>query len=283
MRIGLSTPVVMQLPGAASAWERDGAVEDIVRIAEAADTLGFDYLTCPEHVIVPEDDAGQRGLTYWDPLATLAYLAARTTRIRLLTAVVVLGYHHPLEIAKRYGTLDRLSGGRLTLGVGVGSLAAEFGLLGASFDDRGPRADDALRALRSSLSTTRPVFAGEFYAFDSVVMDPCAVQQHVPIWVGGRTRRSLRRAVTLADGWMPFGLSARQTAELLSAVDLPPGFDIALPCGPLDPTGAPEEAARRLLQLADLGATTTTCAITAQSASQYCDQLAALREISDNL
>lgn len=273
----------MQLPGAASAWERDGAVEDIVRIAEAADTLGFDYLTCPEHVIVPEDDAGQRGLTYWDPLATLAYLAARTTRIRLLTAVVVLGYHHPLEIAKRYGTLDRLSGGRLTLGVGVGSLAAEFGLLGASFDDRGPRADDALRALRSSLSTTRPVFAGEFYAFDSVVMDPCAVQQHVPIWVGGRTRRSLRRAVTLADGWMPFGLSARQTAELLSAVDLPPGFDIALPCGPLDPTGAPEEAARRLLQLADLGATTTTCAITAQSASQYCDQLAALREISDNL
>ncbi|MET4429949.1 MULTISPECIES: LLM class F420-dependent oxidoreductase [unclassified Mycolicibacterium] len=283
MRIGLSTPVVMQLPGAASAWERDGAVEDIVRIAEAADTLGFDYLTCPEHVIVPEDDAGQRGSTYWDPLATLAYLAARTTRIRLLTAVVVLGYHHPLEIAKRYGTLDRLSGGRLTLGVGVGSLAAEFGLLGASFDDRGPRADDALRALRSSLSTTRPVFAGEFYAFDSVVMDPCAVQQHVPIWVGGRTRRSLRRAVTLADGWMPFGLSARQTAELLSAVDLPPGFDIALPCGPLDPTGAPEEAARRLLQLADLGATTTTCAITAQSASQYCDQLAALREISDNL
>lgn len=283
MRIGLSTPVVMQLPGAASAWERDGAVEDIVRIAEAADTLGFDYLTCPEHVIVPEDDAGQRGSTYWDPLATLAYLAARTTRIRLLTAVVVLGYHHPLEIAKRYGTLDRLSGGRLTLGVGVGSLAAEFSLLGASFDDRGPRADDALRALRSSLSTTRPVFAGEFYAFDSVVMDPCAVQQHVPIWVGGRTRRSLRRAVTLADGWMPFGLSARQTAEMLSAVDLPSGFDIALPCGPLDPTGAPEEAIRRLSQLADLGATTTTCAITAQSASQYCDQLAALREISDNL
>jgi probable F420-dependent oxidoreductase len=283
MRIGLSTPVVMQLPGAASAWERDGAVEDIVRIAEAADALGYDYLTCPEHVIVPEDDAGQRGSTYWDPLATLAYLAARTTRIRLLTAVVVLGYHHPLEIAKRYGTLDRLSGGRLTLGVGVGSLAAEFRLLGASFDDRGPRADDALRALRSSLSTTRPVFAGEFYAFDSVVMDPCAVQQHLPIWVGGRTRRSLRRAVTLADGWMPFGLSARQTAELLSAVDLPPGFDIALPCGPLDPTGAPEEAARRLSQLADLGATTTTCAITAQSASQYCDQLAALREISDNL
>ena len=273
----------MQLPGATSAWERNGAVEDLVRIAEAADALGFEYLTCPEHVIVPEDDAGQRGSTYWDPLATLAYLAARTTRIRLVTAVVVLGYHHPLEIAKRYGTLDRLSGGRLTLGVGVGSLAAEFGLLGASFHDRGPRADDALRALRSSLSTTRPAHTGEFFSYDSVVMDPCAVQQHVPIWVGGRTRRSLRRAVTLADGWMPFGLSASEIAEMLSAVDLPRDFDVALPCGPLDPIGAPDDVARRLARLADLGATTATCAITAESASRYCDQLAALRDISDNL
>lgn len=281
LRIGLSTPMVMRLPGAASDWERDGAVEDLVRIAEAADVLGFDYLTCPEHVVVPEDDAGQRGATYWDPLATLAYLAARTTRIRLLTAVVVLGYHHPLEIAKRYGTLDRLSGGRLTLGVGVGSLAAEFGLLGASFDDRGPRADDALRALRSSLSTATPYYSGEFYSYDSVVLDPCAVQQHVPIWVGGRTRRSLRRAVTLADGWMPFGTSASATAEMLSAVELPPEFDVALPCGPLDPIGAPDDVARRLSRLAEVGATTVTCSIAAESPTHYCDQLATLREIAD--
>jgi probable F420-dependent oxidoreductase len=273
--------MVMQMPGAASAWERDGAVEDLVHVAEAADVLGFDYLTCPEHVIVPEDDAGQRGSTYWDPVATLAYLAARTTRIRLVTAVVVLGYHHPLEIAKRYGTLDRLSGGRLTLGVGVGSLAAEFDLLGACFADRGARADDALRALRASLSTTRPVYSGEFYSYDSVVMEPCAVQQHVPIWVGGRTRRSLRRAVTLADGWIPFGLSAAETAEMLSAVDLPPGFDVALPCGPLDPIGAPDDTARKLTRLAGLGATATTCAIAAESATRYCDQLAALRDIVD--
>lgn len=269
----------MQLPGATSAWERAGAVEDLVHIAEAADVLGFDYLTCPEHVIVPEGDAGQRGSTYWDPLATLSYLAARTTRIRLVSAVVVLGYHHPLEIAKRYGTLDRLSGGRLTLGVGVGSLEAEFDLLGVSFGDRGARADDALRALRASLSTTRPVYAGEFYSYDSVVLDPCAVQERVPIWVGGRTRRSLRRAVTLADGWMPFGMSATQTADLLSTLDLPPGFDVVLPCGPLDPIGAPGESARRLTRLAELGATATTCAITAESATRYCDQLAALRDM----
>ena len=71
---------------------------------------------------MPADAAAHRGATYWDPLATLGFLAARTARIRLVTAVLVLGYHHPLEIAKRYGTLDRVSGGRLVLGVGVGSL-----------------------------------------------------------------------------------------------------------------------------------------------------------------
>ena len=74
--------------------------------------------------------------------------AARTTRIRFATNVLVLGYHHPLEIAKRYGTLDRLSGGRVILGVGVGTLKEEFDLLGVPFDDRGARADDALRALK---------------------------------------------------------------------------------------------------------------------------------------
>ena len=76
---------------------------------------------------------------YWDPLATFGYLAARTERIRFATHVLVLAYHHPLEIAKRYGTLDRVSNGRVILGVGVGTLKEEFDLIGAPFDDRGPR------------------------------------------------------------------------------------------------------------------------------------------------
>jgi probable F420-dependent oxidoreductase len=281
MRVGINSPIVTANPGSHDSWEASAGIADLAEIARTADRLGFHHLTCSEHVAVPTAMAEQRGATYWDPLATLGYLAAHTRQIRLATQVLVLGYHHPLEIAKRYGTLDRLSGGRLTLGVGVGSLAAEFDLLGACFADRGARADDALRALRASLSTTRPVYSGEFYSYDSVVMEPCAVQQHVPIWVGGRTRRSLRRAVTLADGWIPFGLSAAETAEMLSAVDLPPGFDVALPCGPLDPIGAPDDTARKLTRLAGLGATATTCAIAAESATRYCDQLAALRDIVD--
>ena len=151
MRLGLATPGVIQLPGVAGDWEATATIEDIATIATAADGLGFDFLTCSEHVVVPRTDRAARGDVYWDPLATLGFLAARTTRIRLATSVLVLGYHHPLEIAKRYGTLDRISGGRLVLGVGVGSLAAEFELLGASFADRGERADDALRALADGL------------------------------------------------------------------------------------------------------------------------------------
>jgi probable F420-dependent oxidoreductase len=282
VRIGLSTPVVMRLPGATSDWERDGDIDAITRIAETADGLGFDYLTCPEHVIVPADSAAQRGSTYWDPLATLGFLAGRTSHIRLVTAVLVLGYHHPLEIAKRYGTLDRVSGGRLVLGVGVGSLAEEFELLGAAWDDRGPRADDAIRALRASLSTNTPSYAGEYYRYDSVIVDPCAVQPHVPIWVGGRTRRSLRRATTLADGWIPFGLSTAALAKMLAAVELPDGFAVVLACGPIDPLMAGDDTRRRLRTLDDLGATHVTCAIAADSPDHYCDQLAALRALADD-
>ncbi|MFS0897368.1 LLM class F420-dependent oxidoreductase [Mycolicibacterium litorale] len=283
MRIGLSTPVVVQVPGVASAWERDAAIDDLRTIARAADSLGFDHLTCSEHVAVPEADAATRGAVYWDPLATLGFLAACTSQIRLATSVIVLGYHHPLEIAKRYGTLDRVSGGRLTLGVGVGSLAAEFDLLGAEFGDRGRRADDALRALRASLSTTRPAYDGEFYRYDSMVVEPCAVQPRVPIWVGGRTRRSLRRAVELADGWMPFGLRGAEVAELLAGMNVPADFDVVLPVGPLDPTGRPDEAARRLRALDDAGATAVTCSLAATSAGHYCDQLGALRAVADDL
>ena len=206
MRIGLQTPVVIQVPATASTWEATAGATEIGEIAAVADQLGIDYLTCSEHVVVPTDVAATRGSTYWDPLATLAFIAGRTSRIRLATSVLVLGYHHPLEIAKRYGTLDQVSGGRLILGVGVGSLREEFDLLGAAWDDRGARADEAMGALRAALATNRPVHQGNYYRYDSVVMDPCAAQPRVPIWVGGRTRRSLRRAVEFGDGWMPFGL-----------------------------------------------------------------------------
>ena len=120
-------------------WADDGSIEDLARIAETADRLGYHHLTCSEHIALPASELDRRGAVYWDPLATFGFLAARTERIRFATHVLVLAYHHPLEIAKRYGTLDGVSNGRVILGVGVGTLKEEFDLIGAPFDDRGPR------------------------------------------------------------------------------------------------------------------------------------------------
>jgi len=156
MRLGITPPLFTMTPRGYAPWEVDAVFDDVVPLVEAADRLGYEYLTCSEHVIIPDDVAAVRGGRYWDPLATFGYLAARTTRIRFATYVVVLGYHHPLAIAKRYGTLDRITNGRLILGVGVGSLQQEFELLGADFDHRGARGDDALRALRSSFGRLHP-------------------------------------------------------------------------------------------------------------------------------
>lgn len=276
--------MVMQLPDIASGWEADGTVADLAAIARTADRLGFDHLTCAEHVAVPLDAAAGRGLTYWDPTATLGFLAAHTETIRLVTSVLVLGYHHPLEIAKRYGTLDLLSGGRVALGVGVGALEAEFDLLGAEFAGRGERADDAIQALRASLSTTRPTYSGPFFEYDGLAVQPCAVQSHLPIWVGGRTLRSLRRAVRFGDGWIPFGLSPTELAAMLARVELPDSFEVVLWTDrAVDPTGDRADTARRLTTLRDVGATAITATVAADSADHYCDQLAALRDIADGL
>lgn len=279
-KLSVATPVVTMFPRSAGDWEKDATIADLAQIAEAADRLGYHHLTCSEHVALPAAETGRRGARYWDPLATFGYLAARTRRIRLATNVLVLGYHHPLEIAKRYGTLDRVSGGRLILGVGVGSLKEEFDLLGAPFDDRGRRADDALRALRAALSAPEPEYHGEFYSFGGMVVDPCAVQDRVPLWIGGQTLRSLRRAATLADGWAPFNVSLRQARDWLGRFDLGPGFDVVLPPPALlDPIGQPEQTRDLLGETAAHGATIVSAAFRHTSLPHYLENLQALAEL----
>src|SRR5437588_16764 len=134
MRFGIATPVVVRVAGSHADWEADAGIGELAEIARAADRLGYHHLTCSEHVGVPQSVAATRGVTYWDPLATLGYMAAVTERIRFVTNVLVLGYHHPLEIAKRYGTLDVVCGGRLILGFGVGSLQEEVKAMLAAVD-----------------------------------------------------------------------------------------------------------------------------------------------------
>ena len=111
---------------------------------------------------------------------------------------------------------------------------------------------------------------------------PAAVQPRVPIWVGGRTRRSLRRAVELGDGWMPFGLGAKEIRTMLDAVPPPEDFRIVLSTAPLDPMNNPQQARDQLRILEEIGATDATCALSARSATHYCEQLAALTSLAQH-
>lgn len=286
VRFGLVTPVLTLLPRAHARWERDATFDDVVAIARAADRLGFDHLTCSEHVAIPEAVAEVRGARYWDPLATFGALSAHTERIAFATFVLVLGYHHPLEIAKRYGTLDQVTGGRVILGLGVGSLREEFELLDASFVDRGTRADDAIRALRACLGRVRPEYHGTHFDIEGVVVDPCATRRDVPLWIGGRTARSLRRAVELADGWAPFALEPHEVRTMLDRSADSPGWHerseplaVWLQPAALDPIGDPDATVTAIAALQSAGATGVSVRLRHGSRDHLIEQMTALVEL----
>jgi alkanesulfonate monooxygenase SsuD/methylene tetrahydromethanopterin reductase-like flavin-dependent oxidoreductase (luciferase family) len=196
----------------------------------------------------------------------------------------VLGYHHPLDIAKRFGTLDRISGGRLVLGFGVGYLQQEFELLGVPFADRGARADDAIRAVRASFGRPMPEYDGPYYRFSGMVIDPCGVQEDVPIWIGGRTRRSLRRAVELGDAWWPFAVSPRRAGGWLAEAasteawerrERPLEVVLASPRA-LDPVGAPDATAELVRSVIGAGASTLSVWFAHDSLDHYLEQMEAM-------
>ena len=288
MRLGVITPVLTMLPRAHARWEESAGIAEVERVVVEAERLGYHHVTCSEHVAIPVDVADTRGARYWDPLSTFGYLAAKTRTIRLATHVLVLGYHHPLAIAKRYGTLDRVCGGRLILGVGVGSLQEEFALLGAPFDARGDIADDAMRALRASLSQSEPEYHGPHFDYDGFIVDPPAAQHNMPMWVGGRTYRSLRRAVELGDGWAPFGMTTADLAAMLTRVQSTDGwhtrdapFDFVLQNErPLDPLAEPDVVRERLERFTEIGATMLNCRFVHHSVVHYVEQLAAMAELA---
>ncbi len=286
MKLAIVTPVLTRLPRAHATWEDEADIAEVARIAVTADRLGFHHLTCSEHVAIPTDVATVRGATYWDPLSVFGYLAAVTERIRFTTFVLVLGYHHPLELVKRYGTLDRVSGGRLILGVGVGSLQEEFELIGAEFSGRGERGDDAVRALKASFGRAEPEYHGTHYDYSGFVVDPVSVQADVPIWIGGRTARSLRRAVEVGDGWAPFGLTPGEMADLIDRARATEAWErrstpieLALQTGALDPAGDPDATREQLATFAAMDTTVLEARFRHHSLEHYLEQLHALREL----
>jgi probable F420-dependent oxidoreductase len=174
--------------------------DDVARVAEAAEELGYDAVWTTEHLLVGEEAAGRFGRTL-DSLTTLAWLAARVERVSLATSILILPLHHPVHLAKEAATLQQLSGGRLRLGVGVGWHEAEFDFFGVGYRDRGRRADEAIRLVRALWRGERE-FHGEYWSFEGATFGP--LPDPAPeIWIGGESARALRRARELGDGWHP--------------------------------------------------------------------------------
>ena len=183
--------------------------ETLLECARAAEDLGIDDLWLADHIAIPPDQAEGSNGRYLDPLATLAFLAAATSRMRLGTAVLVLPYRPALPTAKWIATIQELSGGRLLLGVGAGWMAAEFRAVGVDVAQRGAVTDATLEFLHRCFAGDELEMNGQRFLFRPRPARP-------PIFVGGVTAHALRRAVRWGDGWMPMGLDADALAPAVA-------------------------------------------------------------------
>ncbi len=187
-------------------------------IAERAEALGYDSIWTADHILVPRTEPEPFGQLL-ETLTTLSYVAAKTDRIALGTSILVLPQREPILVAKQAATVDELSGGRLTLGIGVGWIEREFDYLGADFAARGNRADEYIAALRELWTTDEPHFAGDTVRFDAAIFSPRPRRHNgIPILVGGASMRALRRAARLADGWHALDASPKKIRDAAAAL-----------------------------------------------------------------
>lgn len=171
---------------------------------QLAEALGYHFVMISDHVALTPDVAARYPAPFYDPFVTLAWLARLTRRVELGTTVVILPYRHPLHTARLAANLDRLSGGRFILGVGVGWARREFEALGVPFERRGAIASDYLAAIKAAWASDPASYSGPHVSFRDVHTGPRPLRApHPPIWVGGASDAALRRAVRLGDAWHP--------------------------------------------------------------------------------
>ena len=182
-----------------------GASEDaLARWAGFAETVGYHFLMLGDHVTITPDVQGRYPAPFYDPFTTLAWLAGLTRRVELGFTVIVLPYRHPLETARMAATLDRISGGRLIFGIGVGWARQEFEVLGLPFEKRGAMTDDYIGALKAAWTQDVASYQGRFVSFKDIYTAPRPLQTpHPPIWVGGSSEAALRRTVRHGNAWHP--------------------------------------------------------------------------------
>jgi probable F420-dependent oxidoreductase len=192
--------------------------DTLLAIVTEGEALGFDYVTISDHIMVPRSLASKYPYTdngefpagtqaaWLDQLATTAFIAAATRRLRFVLSVMVVPHRPAVLTAKLLSTIDFLSKGRLTVGIGVGWCREEFEAIAAApFEDRGHVTDEWMAACKVLWTEDAPTFAGKYVNFDDVVFAPKPVQQPIPIWVGGESAPALRRTARYANGWYPVG------------------------------------------------------------------------------
>jgi probable F420-dependent oxidoreductase len=194
MHFGLSLPH----------FRRVASPEAIRRVAQRAEDLGYDGIWVSDHIVIPHAAVERFGSMFYEPLTVLAFAAACTSRVRLGTTVLILPYRNPIVTAKVLATLDVLSGGRVTAGMAVGWTEDEFRALGVSFQERGALSDEYIAAFKVLWRQDKPAFLGQYVRFENIAFEPKPVQKpHIPIWIGGNSKRAIRRAVALGDCWHP--------------------------------------------------------------------------------
>jgi len=190
--------------------------------ARAAEAAGFDSVWAGEHVVLPDPQAPPSPMApqdpALDPFVALAWAAASTATIRVATGIVILPQRNPVVLAKQVASLDVLSGGRLTLGVGVGYLEPEFRAIGANYEERGAVTDEFLDAMGHLWYDRHPEHHGRFADFAGVDAHPRPVQRPIPVVVGGRTPPAYRRAVARGQGWYGFALTPDEAAPCLEGL-----------------------------------------------------------------
>lgn len=290
---GIQLPIQSQSTLYTEPWEAAATPADLLAVARAADRAGFAYIAGCDHVAIPRRLAPAMSTVWYDPVATLAYLAAATERVRLLSHVAVVGLRHPLLTAKQYATLDHLSGGRLILGVGAGHVREEFETLGFDFRQRGAVLDECLDALRACLGPEEfPEHHGKLYDFEGLGQRPRPAQPHVPLWVGGSSPAAVRRAALKGDGWLPQGdprdrLPAqiarirelrqdRQGPFTIGAIAEPlyvgrPAWEV----GRRTLTGGPEQLAASLRAYGEMGVDQIQVRFRSRGSDELIDQIAA--------
>jgi probable F420-dependent oxidoreductase len=189
------------------------------RLARTAEAAGFDSLWVGEHVVLPDPRIPPSPMapeeSILDPIVTLSFLAAHTTRVLLGTGIIILPQRNPLVLAKELASLDQLSEGRLLFGVGVGYLEPEFRALGVPFEDRGARTEEYLAAMRAIWSQPKPSYHGKYVSFANVQAHP---QRNIRIVMGGRSPSAYRRAAQDSVGWYGYALDLEGTTRALEGL-----------------------------------------------------------------